>query len=72
MSVVSGSIWVLTDGPRIVDFEQPRALYQNVFDDAAREALVNNIAGHFGGVKSAEIRARQRESTFLEPRSIEY
>jgi len=42
-----------------LDFEQPRNLYTKVFDDAAREALVQNIAGHFGGVKSEEIRARQ-------------
>ncbi|KZP13984.1 catalase [Athelia psychrophila] len=42
-----------------LDFEQPRNLYTKVFDDAAREALVNNIAGHFGAVKSAEIRDRQ-------------
>lgn len=55
---------VLADGVMAVDFEQPRALYTKVFDDAAREALVNNIAGHFGAVKSAEIKARQRESPY--------
>lgn len=44
----------------LVDFEQPRALYQDVMDDAARARLVSNIAGHLGGAKSAEVRARTR------------
>jgi catalase len=44
----------------LVDFEQPRALYQNVMDDGARARLVSNIAGHLGGAKSAEVKARTR------------
>jgi hypothetical protein len=46
----------------IVDFEQPRALWQKVFDDGAKERFVSNIAGHLGGAKSKEIKARQRQS----------
>lgn len=42
-----------------LDFEQPRALWSKVWDDRAREAYVQNVAGHFGGVKSPEIKARQ-------------
>jgi catalase len=44
-----------------VDFEQPRALWQKVWDDRAREVYVQNAAAHFGGVKSSVIKARQRE-----------
>lgn len=46
--------------PITVDFEQPRALWTKVWDDKAREAYVQNIAAHFGNVKSAEVKARQR------------
>lgn len=42
-----------------LDFEQPRALWSKVFDDGARERLVNNLAGHLGGAKSGEVKARQ-------------
>lgn len=42
-----------------VDFEQPRALWTRVFDDGAKERYVNNVAGHLGGAKSAEIKKRQ-------------
>ncbi|KAI5475895.1 hypothetical protein MNV49_000728 [Pseudohyphozyma bogoriensis] len=41
-----------------LDFEQPRALWERVFDDAARERFVGNVAGHFGAVKSAEVKKR--------------
>lgn len=51
-------------GDCVVDFEQPRALWSKVWDDKAREAYVQNVAGHFKGVKSAEIKARQRTSLF--------
>lgn len=44
----------------LVDFEQPRALYQNVMDEAARTRFVSNVAGHLGGAKSAEVKARTR------------
>ncbi|ELU36962.1 catalase [Rhizoctonia solani AG-1 IA] len=43
----------------IVDFEQPRALWQKVMKDDAKERFVKNVAGHLGGAKSAEIKARQ-------------
>jgi catalase len=45
-----------------VDFEQPRALWSKVFDETAKAHYVGNVAGHLGGVKSAEIKARQRMS----------
>lgn len=48
----------LTDS--LVDFEQPRALYREVMNDTDRAHLVSNIAGHLGGAKSAEIKARTR------------
>lgn len=41
-----------------VDFEQPRALYCKVMSDTDRDHLVSNIAGHLGGVKNPEIKAR--------------
>ena len=44
----------------LVDFEQPRALYREVMNDTDRAHLVSNIAGHLGGAKSAEIKARTR------------
>lgn len=46
---------------RLVDFEQPRALWQKVMSKDAQERFVHNVAGHLGGAKSAEIKARQRE-----------
>ncbi|KAF9493647.1 heat-induced catalase [Pleurotus eryngii] len=42
-----------------LDFEQPRALWQKVWNDQQREAYVKNVAGHFGGVKSPVVRDRQ-------------
>ncbi|KAG6808736.1 hypothetical protein H0H92_003061 [Tricholoma furcatifolium] len=42
-----------------LDFEQPRALWSNVWNDQQREAYVQNVAGHFGGVKSAAVKERQ-------------
>ena len=44
----------------LVEFEQPRALYQKVMNDTDRDHLVSNIAGHLGGAKSAEVKARTR------------
>ncbi|EUC53957.1 catalase-related immune-responsive protein, partial [Rhizoctonia solani AG-3 Rhs1AP] len=49
----------LPSAPEMVDFEQPRALWQKVMKDDAKERFVNNVAGHLGGAKSAEIKARQ-------------
>jgi catalase len=42
-----------------LDFEQPRALWSKVWNDQQREAYVQNVAGHFGNVKSPEVKARQ-------------
>lgn len=42
-----------------LDFEQPRALWQKVFDNTQKEHFVSNVAGHFGGVKSPVVKARQ-------------
>ena len=44
-----------------MDFEQPRALWQKVFDDGAKERFVNNVSVHLKGVKSKEILERQCE-----------
>ena len=41
------------------DFEQPRALWEKVFDDSAKERFINNVSGHIGGCKSKEIIKRQ-------------
>jgi len=40
------------------DFVQPGILVREVLDDAERERLVTNIAGHVGEVRSDEIRER--------------
>ena len=48
-----------------VDFEQPRALWSKVFDDTAKDHYVSNVAGHLGGVKSSEIKARQSMSPVM-------
>jgi hypothetical protein len=50
-----------------VDFEQPRALWQKVFDNTAKDHFVSNIAGHLGNVKSSEVKARQRTSLSYSP-----
>jgi len=44
-----------------LDFEQPRALWQKVFDDGARARFVENVAGHLGSAKSNKVKARQRK-----------
>ena len=44
----------------VVDFEQPRALWQKVFSDVDRDHFVGNVAGHLKNAKSAEVKARQR------------
>lgn len=46
-----------------LDFEQPRILYNKVFDQGARDRFIKNVAGHLGQVKQAEVKARQ--CTFL-------
>ncbi|GBE84665.1 catalase [Sparassis latifolia] len=42
-----------------LDFEQPRALWQKVFNDTDREHFVHNVAVHLGNAKSAAVKARQ-------------
>ncbi|KAL8958164.1 MAG: hypothetical protein Q9193_004724 [Seirophora villosa] len=37
------------------DFNAPRTLYEKVFDDAAKERLVNNMSGHMSTCKQQEI-----------------
>ena len=49
---------MLTSG--LVDFEQPRALWQKVWNDDQRKTYINNVSGHFGQVKSNQVKARQR------------
>lgn len=46
----------------LVDFEQPRALWEKVFSDTDKEHFVYNVSVHLGGVKSPIIKARQRKS----------
>ncbi len=41
-----------------LDFEQPRALWEKVYDDGAKERFVSNVAGHLGAAKSQEIKER--------------
>jgi len=41
------------------DFNAPRALYERVLDDGARERLVNNISGHMANCSDKEIIKRQ-------------
>lgn len=49
--------------PAAVDFEQPRVLWQKVFDDGAKERFVNNVAGHLKDAVG-HVQARQRTSLF--------
>lgn len=44
----------------VVDFEQPRTLWQKVWNDDQRKTYISNVSGHFGQVKSNEVKARQR------------
>jgi catalase len=44
-----------------LDFEQPRALWERVFDEGAKERFVGNVAAHLSGAKSEEIKKRQRK-----------
>jgi catalase len=54
---VGGAYWDLSEVTEL-DFEQPRALYQNVMNDTDRDHLVSNLAGHLGNIKSPVIKAR--------------
>ncbi|CEP60415.1 catalase T LALA0_S01e10352g [Lachancea lanzarotensis] len=47
--------WVTGASP--LDFEQPRALYEKVFDDKHRERFIHNVVGHVS-TASSEIQAR--------------
>lgn len=42
-----------------LDFEQPRVMWQKVFDDTQKEHFIHNVAVHMKNVKSSEIVARQ-------------
>lgn len=42
-----------------VDFEQPRILWQKVFNDDAKKHFVENVSGHLGGVQYPHIIRRQ-------------
>ncbi|KAG2068674.1 catalase-domain-containing protein [Suillus decipiens] len=54
---LGGAFWDLSEITEL-DFEQPGALYRDVMDEGARTRLVANVAGHLGGAKSAEVKAR--------------
>jgi catalase len=41
------------------DFNAPRALWEKVFDDGAKERFIKNITGHMGTVTEPEILKRQ-------------
>ena len=41
------------------DFNAPRALWEKVFDDGAKERFIGNISGHMSNCKSEEIIKRQ-------------
>jgi catalase len=43
----------------IVDFEQPRSLW-NMWSDAEKTTFVNNVAGHLKGVTNNYIKYNQR------------
>lgn len=42
-----------------LDFEQPRDLWLRVFDDAAKDRFIHNVADHMSNVKKPEIVQRQ-------------
>ena len=41
------------------DFDAPRALWEKVFDDKAKERFIGNVAGHMANCKHEEILKRQ-------------
>lgn len=45
-------------------------MWSKVWDNAQREAYVKNVSGNLGNVKKADIKARQRMSHILSPRSL--
>ncbi|SCU84298.1 LAFA_0D09208g1_1 [Lachancea sp. 'fantastica'] len=47
--------WVTGASP--MDFEQPRALYEKVFDDSHKERFINNVVGHVS-TASKEVQSR--------------
>jgi len=42
-----------------IDFEQPRMLWEKVFDDGAKERFINNVSGHMANCPKKEIIAKQ-------------
>lgn len=41
-----------------LDFEQPRQLWERIYDDGAKARFVSNVAGHLSGCKNDVIKAR--------------
>ncbi|KAL7409654.1 catalase-like domain-containing protein [Mrakia frigida] len=42
-----------------LDYEQPRALWEKVFDEGAKERFVENVSGHMSGITRPEVTERQ-------------
>ena len=41
-----------------LDFEQPRVLWEKVYDQGAKERFISNVAGHLSAAKSQKIKER--------------
>lgn len=50
-----------------LDFEQPRLLWEKVFDEGAKERFVQNVAGHLGGVTIDEIVVKTLAILYVSP-----
>lgn len=48
-----------------LDFEQPRELWERVYDDAAKERFVSNVSGHLKGAPTERIRAATLEVLYV-------
>ena len=55
----SGNAVTFLSEIRPEDFNAPRALWEKVFDDGAKERFIKNVSGHMGNCHSEEIIKRQ-------------
>lgn len=58
-SEVTGKAITFLSEIRPEDFVQPRALWEKVFDDDAKERFIGNVAGHMSTCQEKEIIKRQ-------------
>ncbi|KAG5373144.1 Catalase T [Yarrowia sp. C11] len=53
-----GASYIYLSGIQDIDAEQPRALYEKVFDDAAKARFIENVVGHASSIKQPGLKEK--------------